>query len=136
MPQQFMVGDIKVDTKAQLDRTSLRLLLDAFVSPIKRQCSPILTNYLRNMIPSLFRDNLMNSKNKTRSNQRNGNKRISCFSNQMNPNRKRSLEEMPYRFVCKDGEETSGQRYETWTACPHHLTRQKNAPKLAKVVSR
>jgi hypothetical protein len=31
IPQQFMVGDIKVDTKAQLGRTYLRLLLDAFV---------------------------------------------------------------------------------------------------------
>jgi len=31
IPQQFMVGDIKVGTKAQLGRTYLRLLLDAFV---------------------------------------------------------------------------------------------------------
>jgi len=31
IPQQFMVGDIKIDTKARLDRTYLRLLLDAFV---------------------------------------------------------------------------------------------------------
>lgn len=31
IPQQYMVGDIKVDTKAKLDRTYLRLLLDAFV---------------------------------------------------------------------------------------------------------
>jgi hypothetical protein len=31
IPQQFMVGDIKIDTKAQLDRTYMRLLLDAFV---------------------------------------------------------------------------------------------------------
>jgi len=30
IPQQFMVGDIKIDTKAQLERTYLRLLLDAF----------------------------------------------------------------------------------------------------------
>jgi hypothetical protein len=43
---------------------------------------------------------------------------------------------MPYRFVCKDGEETSGQRYETCMACADELTKQKNAPKLAKVVSR
>jgi hypothetical protein len=31
IPQQFMVGDIKIDTKAQLERTYMRLLLDAFV---------------------------------------------------------------------------------------------------------
>jgi hypothetical protein len=31
IPQQFMVGDIKIDTKAQLDRTYMRLLIDAFV---------------------------------------------------------------------------------------------------------
>ncbi len=31
IPQQYMVGDIKIDTTAQLDRTYLRLLLDAFV---------------------------------------------------------------------------------------------------------
>jgi len=43
---------------------------------------------------------------------------------------------MPYRFVCKDGEEPSGQREETCKVCPDHLTRQKNTPKLAKVVSK
>ncbi len=31
IPQQFMVGEIKIDTKAQLERTYMRLLLDAFV---------------------------------------------------------------------------------------------------------
>jgi hypothetical protein len=31
IPQQFTVGDIKIDTKAQLDRKYTRLLLDAFV---------------------------------------------------------------------------------------------------------
>jgi hypothetical protein len=31
IPQQFMVGDIKINTKAQLDRTYLRLLIDAFI---------------------------------------------------------------------------------------------------------
>jgi hypothetical protein len=31
IPQQYMVGEIKIDTKAQLDRTYTRLLLDAFV---------------------------------------------------------------------------------------------------------
>jgi len=31
IPQQYMVGDIKIDTTAHLDRTYLRLLLDAFV---------------------------------------------------------------------------------------------------------
>jgi len=31
IPQQFMVGDIKINTKAQLDRTYLRLLTDAFI---------------------------------------------------------------------------------------------------------
>src|SRR5258708_12960450 len=31
IPQQFMVGDIKIDTKAQLGRTYTRLLIDAFV---------------------------------------------------------------------------------------------------------
>jgi len=31
IPQQYMVGDIKIGTKAYLDRTYLRLLLDAFV---------------------------------------------------------------------------------------------------------
>jgi hypothetical protein len=31
IPQQYMVGEIKIDTTAQLDRTYLRLLLDAFV---------------------------------------------------------------------------------------------------------
>jgi hypothetical protein len=31
IPQQFMVGDIKIDTKAQLERTYTRLLIDAFV---------------------------------------------------------------------------------------------------------
>src|SRR5437762_3199518 len=31
IPQQYMVGDIKIDTKAQLARTYTRLLLDAFV---------------------------------------------------------------------------------------------------------
>ena len=31
IPQQYMVGDIKIDTTAQLDRTYMRLLLDAFV---------------------------------------------------------------------------------------------------------
>src|SRR5437868_4298407 len=31
IPQQFTVGDIKIDTTAHLDRTYLRLLLDAFV---------------------------------------------------------------------------------------------------------
>lgn len=31
IPQQFTVGNIKIDTKAQLERTYLRLLLDAFV---------------------------------------------------------------------------------------------------------
>jgi hypothetical protein len=31
IPQQFMVGEIKIDTKARLDRTYLRLLLDTFV---------------------------------------------------------------------------------------------------------
>src|SRR5260221_8210429 len=43
---------------------------------------------------------------------------------------------MPYRFVCKDGEEPSGQREETCKVCPDHLTRQKNTPKPAKVVSK
>src|SRR5258708_13362382 len=43
---------------------------------------------------------------------------------------------MPYRFMCKDGEETSEQREETCKVCPDHLTRQKNASKLAKVVSK
>jgi hypothetical protein len=43
---------------------------------------------------------------------------------------------MPSRFVCKDGEETSGQREETCKVCPDHLTRQKHAPKLAKVISK
>ena len=31
IPQQFMVGDIKINTKALLDRTYLRLLIDAFI---------------------------------------------------------------------------------------------------------
>ena len=31
IPQQFMVGDIKIDTKAQLGRKYTRLLIDAFV---------------------------------------------------------------------------------------------------------
>jgi hypothetical protein len=31
IPQQHMVGDIKIDTEAKLDRTYTRLLLDAFV---------------------------------------------------------------------------------------------------------
>src|SRR5260370_7390377 len=31
IPQQYMVGAIKIDTEAQLDRTYTRLLLDAFV---------------------------------------------------------------------------------------------------------
>jgi hypothetical protein len=31
IPQQFMVGEIKIDTTARLDRSYLRLLLDAFV---------------------------------------------------------------------------------------------------------
>jgi hypothetical protein len=31
IPQQFMVGDIKINTKAQFDRTYLRLLIDAFI---------------------------------------------------------------------------------------------------------
>lgn len=31
IPQQYMVGDIKINTKAQLDREYTRLLLDAFV---------------------------------------------------------------------------------------------------------
>ncbi len=31
IPQQFMVGDIKIDTKAQLDRKYTRLLINAFV---------------------------------------------------------------------------------------------------------
>jgi hypothetical protein len=31
IPQQYAVGDIKIDTTAHLDRTYLRLLLDAFV---------------------------------------------------------------------------------------------------------
>jgi hypothetical protein len=31
IPQQYMVGEIKIDTTAHLDRTYLRLLLDAFV---------------------------------------------------------------------------------------------------------
>ena len=31
IPQQYMVGDIKIDTEAKLDRTYTRLLLDAFV---------------------------------------------------------------------------------------------------------
>src|SRR5713101_8494552 len=43
---------------------------------------------------------------------------------------------MPSRFVCKDGEETSVQREETCKVSPDHLTRQKNAPKLAKVISK
>src|SRR5260370_42627116 len=43
---------------------------------------------------------------------------------------------MPYRFMGKDVEETSEQREETCKVCPDHLTRQKNASKLAKVVSK
>src|SRR5260370_37614125 len=43
---------------------------------------------------------------------------------------------MPYRFMGKDVEETSEQREETCKVCPDHLTRQKNAFKLAKVVSK
>ena len=31
IPQQYMVGDIRINTKAQLDRTFTRLLIDAFV---------------------------------------------------------------------------------------------------------
>jgi hypothetical protein len=31
IPQQYIVGDIKIDTEAKLDRTYTRLLLDAFV---------------------------------------------------------------------------------------------------------
>lgn len=31
IPQQYMVGDIKINTKAQLDRTYTRLLIDVFV---------------------------------------------------------------------------------------------------------
>jgi hypothetical protein len=31
IPQQFMVGDIKINTRAQLDRTYLRPLINAFI---------------------------------------------------------------------------------------------------------
>src|SRR5260370_8427217 len=32
IPEQFMVGDIKIETKAEIGRTYRRLLIDAFVS--------------------------------------------------------------------------------------------------------
>src|SRR6266571_855129 len=43
---------------------------------------------------------------------------------------------MPSRLLCKGGEETSWQRSGRGMARPYDLTREKNAPKLANVVSR
>ena len=45
--QQFMVGEIKIDTKAQLDRTYLRLLIDAFVTSQEAMLA-----YLHSYVPA------------------------------------------------------------------------------------
>ena len=64
IPQQFMVGEIKIDNKAQLERTYTRLLIDAFV-PYQEEMLTYLAELLVKYGPSLLRDNWMNSKFKT-----------------------------------------------------------------------
>jgi hypothetical protein len=57
IPQQFMVGDIKIDTKARLDRTYLRLLLDAFV-PYQEAMLAYLDKLMAKHDPQRVKDHL------------------------------------------------------------------------------
>src|SRR5260370_40996802 len=57
IPQQFMVGDIKIVTKAQLDRTYMRLLLDAFV-PYQEAMLAYLDELIAKHAPQLVKEQL------------------------------------------------------------------------------
>jgi|SRR5450755_601098 len=57
IPQQFMVGDIKIDTKAQLDRIYIRLLIDAFV-PYQEAMLAYLDDLIAKHDPQLVQEQL------------------------------------------------------------------------------
>jgi len=57
IPQQYMVGDIKIDTTAHLDRTYLRLLLDAFV-PYREARLAYLDELMAKHAPQRVKDQL------------------------------------------------------------------------------
>jgi hypothetical protein len=57
IPQQFMVGEIKIDTTARLDRFYLRLLLDAFV-PYQEAMLASLDELIAKHAPQRVKDQL------------------------------------------------------------------------------
>jgi hypothetical protein len=61
IPQQYMVGDIKIDTEAKLDRTYTRLLLDAFV-PYQEAMLAYLDELIAKHDPQLVKKQLQRSR--------------------------------------------------------------------------
>jgi len=57
IPQQFMVGDIKINTKAQLKREYTRLLIDAFV-PYQEEMLAFLDDLIVKHDPQLVENQL------------------------------------------------------------------------------